>query len=105
MDRKIVEVLKNMPERNKFLRGHISWVGFNQTFIEYDRNERSFGTTGYTYRKMFRFAMDGITSFSNLTLKIASLLGFFVSGISFCIMIYTLYVRFINGHFVEGWTS
>ncbi len=105
MDRKIVDVLKNMPERNKFLRGQISWIGFNQTFVEYERSGRSFGSTGYTYRKMIRFAMDGITSFSNFPLKVASFLGFIVSFVSFIIMLYALYVRFINGHYVEGWTS
>lgn len=105
MDRKVVDVLKAMPEKNKFLRGQISWIGFNQTFVEYDRNERFAGKTGYTYRKMFRFAMDGITSFSDFPLKVASVLGFAVSGISFLIMLYALYVRFVNGHYVEGWTS
>ncbi len=105
MDRKVVDVLKAMPEKNKFLRGQISWIGFNQTFVEYDRNERNAGQTGYTYRKMFRFAMDGITSFSSFPLKVASVLGFAVSGISFFIMLYALYVRFVNGHYVEGWTS
>lgn len=105
MDKKVVDVLNNMPERNKFLRGQISWIGFNQTYVEYDRDERFAGKTGYTYRKMLRFAMDGITSFSNFPLKVASSLGFIVSGISFFIMIYSLYVRFVNGHYVEGWTS
>lgn len=105
IDKKVVDVLKNMPERNKFLRGQISWIGFNQTYVEYDRDERFAGKTGYTYRKMLRFAMDGITSFSNFPLKVASTLGFVVSGISFFIMLYSLYVRFVNGHFVEGWTS
>ena len=105
MDRKVVEVLKAMPEKNKFLRGQIAWIGFKQTFVEYDRNERNAGKTGYTYRKMIRFAMDGITSFSNFPLKVASVLGFVVSGISFVIMMYALYVRFVAGHYVEGWTS
>ena len=105
MDRKVVEVLKAMPEKNKFLRGQIAWIGFNQTFVEYDRSERNAGKTGYTYRKMLHFAMDGITSFSNFPLKVASVLGFAVSGISFVIMMYALYVRFVAGHYVEGWTS
>lgn len=105
MDRKVVDVLRLMPEKTKFLRGQISWIGFKQTYVEYDRNERNAGYTGYTYRKMFRFAMDGITSFSNFPLKVASVVGFLVSGISFIIMLYALYIRFINGHYVEGWTS
>jgi len=105
MDRKVVDVLKSMPEKNKFLRGQISWIGFNQTYVEYDRSERNAGETGYTYRKMFRFAMDGITSFSNFPLKMASFMGFFSSGVSFFIMLYTLYSRFVKGDYVEGWTS
>jgi glycosyltransferase involved in cell wall biosynthesis len=105
MDKKVVDVLRGMPEKNKFLRGQISWIGFKQTYVEYDRSERNAGKTGYTYRKMFRFAMDGITSFSNFPLKMASFMGFFSSGVSFFIMLYTLYSRFVKGDYVEGWTS
>ncbi|MDF2456287.1 MAG: yfdH [Cytophagaceae bacterium] len=105
IDRKVVDVLKNMPEQQKFLRGQISWIGFNQTYIEYDREERHGGQTGYTYKKMFRFALDGITSFSNLPLKVASLMGFIVSGIAFVIMLYALYIRFFHNDYVQGWTS
>lgn len=105
VDRKVVDVLKNMPEQQKFLRGQISWIGFNQTYIEYDREERHGGQTGYTYKKMFRFALDGITSFSNLPLKVASLMGFIVSGIAFIIMLYALYIRFFHNDYVQGWTS
>ena len=105
LDRKVVDVLKSMPEQQKFLRGQISWIGFNQTFIEYDRDERHGGKTGYTYKKMFRFAIDGITSFSNLPLKVASLMGFFVSGVAFAIMLYALYIRFFHNDYVQGWTS
>jgi glycosyltransferase involved in cell wall biosynthesis len=105
MDRKIVDVLKNMPEQQKFLRGQISWIGFNQTYLEYDRDERLAGETGYTYRKMIRFALDGITSFSNLPIRFATLSGFAVSAIAFLIMLYALYSRFILKDYVPGWTS
>ncbi|MCU0417376.1 MAG: glycosyltransferase family 2 protein [Cytophagaceae bacterium] len=105
IDKKIIDVLKKMPEQHKFLRGQISWIGFRQTFIEYDRDERNGGTTGYTYKKMIRFALDGITSFSNLPLKFATVSGFIVSGIAFLIMLYALYSRFILKDFVPGWTS
>ena len=105
IDRKVVDVLKSMPEQQKFLRGQISWIGFNQTYIEYDRDERHGGQTGYTYKKMLRFAIDGITSFSNLPLKVASLMGFVVSGIAFAIMLYALYIRFFHNDYVQGWTS
>ncbi|MCX6256649.1 MAG: glycosyltransferase family 2 protein [Bacteroidia bacterium] len=102
---KVVKALRNMPEHNKFLRGQISWIGFKQTFVEYDRNERAAGKTGYTYRKMIRFALDGITSFSNFPLKFASIMGFIVSGISFILILFALYKRLINGDTVKGWTS
>jgi glycosyltransferase involved in cell wall biosynthesis len=105
MDRKIVDALKEMPEQQKFLRGQISWIGFNQTYIEYERDERFAGETGYTYKKMIRFALDGITSFSNFPLKFASICGFVVSGIAFIVMLYALYSRFISKDYIEGWTS
>lgn len=105
MDKQIVSVLKQMPEQHKFLRGQISWIGFRQTYIEYDRDERYSGQTGYTYKKMIRFAFDGITSFSNLPLKFATVSGFVVSGIAFLIMLYALYSRFILKDYVPGWTS
>jgi len=105
IDRKVVEVLKKMPEQNKFLRGQIAWVGFKQTYVEYEREERYAGKTGYTYKKMIKFALDGITSFSDLPLKIATLTGFGVSGIAFILMLYTLYSRFFSHNYVPGWPS
>ena len=105
MDKKIVEVLRLMPEQQKFLRGQISWIGFKQTYIEYDRDIRHGGETGYTYKKMIRFALDGITSFSNLPLKFATFTGFLVAGITFITILYALYSRFITHDVVPGWTS
>jgi dolichol-phosphate mannosyltransferase len=105
IDKKVVAVLRKMPEQQKFLRGQISWVGFKQTAVEYDRDARFAGKTGYTYRKMIRFAIDGITSFSNFPLKFATIAGFVVSFVAFLIMIYALYARFISKDYVPGWTS
>lgn len=105
IDRKIIDALKQMPEQQKFLRGQISWIGFRQTFIEYDRDARYSGKTGYTFKKMTRLALDGITSFSNLPLKFATFTGFMVSGIAFIMILYALYSRFISGDYVPGWTS
>lgn len=105
IDRKIVDILKEMPEKNKYLRGQISWIGFNQTYVEYDRQERLSGETGYTFQKMLRFALDGITGFSDLPLKIVSYFGFVVSIFAFFYLIYALYARFIIKDFVEGWAS
>lgn len=105
IDRKIIDVLKEMPEHEKFLRGQISWIGYKQTYIMYDRSERQAGKTGYTYRKMIRFALDGITSFSNFPLKFATIAGFIVSGLSFIMILYALYSRFISENYEPGWTS
>lgn len=105
ISRRVVEVLRQMPEREKFLRGQIAWMGFRQTAVEYDRQARQAGDTGYTYRKMIGFALDGITSFSNFPLKVATLSGFFVSLISFVLMIYALWSRFVWKVYEPGWTS
>lgn len=78
IDRKIIDVLKQMPEQNKFLRGQISWIGFKQTFVDYDRDQRNAGSTSYTYAKMIRFALDGITAFSEVPLRMITFLGFAV---------------------------
>ncbi|GEO05753.1 putative glycosyltransferase YkcC [Adhaeribacter aerolatus] len=105
ISRKVAEALKQMPEKHKFIRGQISWIGFSQTYLEYDRPERAGGESNYTYRKMIRLALDAITSFSNLPLKIATVSGFLVSGIAFLLMLYTLYSRFVIKDYVPGWSS
>ncbi len=105
MSKQVADIVKSMPEKEKFLRGQISWVGFEQTFVEYDRDERQSGETGYTYSKMIRFALDGITSFSNFPLKFASGAGFVVSGFSFLMILYALYSRYILKVYEPGWTS
>lgn len=105
IDRKIADILKQMPEQEKFLRGQISWIGFNQTSIEYDRDERNAGKSGYTYTKMIRLAINGITSFSNFPLKFATITGFTVSAIAFLMILYALYSRFISMEYVPGWAS
>ncbi|GAB2946454.1 glycosyltransferase family 2 protein [Hymenobacter coalescens] len=105
ISRKVVQALKQMPEQNKFLRGQISWIGYRQTYVEYDRAERAGGETGYTYRKMMRLALDGITAFSDVPLKAATIMGFSVSGIAFLVLLYTLYERFITRDYEPGWAS
>ena len=105
ISRKVVEGLRLMPEQNKFLRGQISWIGYRQTFIEYDRAERAGGETGYTYRKMIRLALDGITAFSDAPLKAATIGGVVVSGVAFLVGLYTLYSRFVSHDYQPGWPS
>jgi len=105
IDRKVIDALKQMPERNKFLRGQIAWLGFKSTFVNFERDERKYGQSGYPLSKMLKFAFDGITAFSSAPLKFASVLGFVVSAIAFAIMIYALYSNFILKDTVSGWTS
>jgi dolichol-phosphate mannosyltransferase len=101
---KVQKVLLKMPEQHKYLRGQIAWIGFNSTFVEYDREERMGGNTKFTYSKMMRFATDGISGFSNWPLKVATMLGFAVSGIAFILILYSLYQKFF-GYTEVGWTS
>lgn len=105
IDRKIVDYLKQMPEQNKFLRGQIAWLGFNQTSVEYERQERKHGITGYPFSKMLRFAIDGITSFSDKPLNLVMQAGIVVSFIAFLVILYTLYGYFSNQKTVPGWAS
>lgn len=105
IDKKVVNALRNMSEQAKFIRGQISWTGYKQTYVEYVREYRFKGKTSYSYIRMFRFAKDGITSFSDLPLKIFSYGGFLVALISFIVMIYALYSKYVLGSAVPGWTS
>ncbi|HAN19200.1 MAG: glycosyltransferase [Bacteroidetes bacterium GWC2_33_15] len=105
IDRVVVDHLKQMPEQKKFLRGQIAWLGYSQAFVEFDRDARVQGETGYSFKKMFNLAIDGITSFSNFPLRMVTLFGFLVSFISFLIILYALYSKFILKTAITGWTS
>lgn len=105
ISREVVTHLVSMGESGRFLRGQIAWLGFRQIGVEFERQERKAGKTKYTFRKMMRFAMDGITSFSNFPLQIATFLGFLFSLVSFFIILYALYSKFVLSEVVTGWTS
>lgn len=105
IDRKVRDQLVGMRERSRFVRGLVSWVGFNQTAIEYERDERFAGETKYPLKKMIRFSLDGITSFSYKPLKLASLLGVFLSLVSVVWMIVVLYLKLFTDSTVTGWSS
>ncbi len=105
IDGKIVKYLRQMPEQNKFLRGQIAWLGFRQAAVWFDREERKYGKTGYSLSKMFRFALDGITAFSEKPLQWVTHLGFLVSFVAFLILLYALYSYFILHRVIAGWTS
>src|SRR4051812_33446098 len=104
MDRCVVNVLKNMPERDRFLRGMVSWIGFKQTPLPYSRSERAAGDTKYSLRKMVRFALDGIVSFSLVPLRLATLCGLAAAGMTVVAILYALVVRVSLNISVSGWT-
>jgi dolichol-phosphate mannosyltransferase len=105
MDRRVVEALKSTREYHRFVRGLSVWVGFNQTGVPYKRAARTAGITKYPFRKMLRFALDGITSFSYLPLQLATYLGFLVAGISVVGIILTVILRLSGIEFAEGQAS
>ena len=106
VDRKVVDVVNNLPEHNKFLRGLFSWVGFKQKAYEYERQERFAGETKYPLKKMLKLASDGIISFSNKPIKMVGALGIISIIISVIILIYALisYIFKLN-ELSAGWTS
>ncbi|MFA4843513.1 MAG: glycosyltransferase family 2 protein [Candidatus Margulisiibacteriota bacterium] len=105
LDRKVVDTLKNVRERSRFLRGLISWIGFRQTFVEYEAEARTAGQSKYSFGKMFSFALDGITSFSAVPLRLSTYLGLAVAGLSFLYILYAVYIRLFTSRAIEGWTS
>jgi glycosyltransferase involved in cell wall biosynthesis len=105
MDRKVVDVLLSMPERDRFLRGMVSWVGFSQISVSYDRAARRAGTTKYPVRKMVRFALDGILSFSILPLRLATLIGLGAAGLGLLGSLVVVLIRLLAGQWVGAWTG
>lgn len=103
IDRKVCDVMHSIREKNRFVRGLISWVGFRQTAVEYVRAERFAGETKYPLKKMLRFAMDGITSFSLKPLKLASYMGAVISLTSFVYLLIILAQRLFTTSVVSGW--
>lgn len=105
IDQVIVKHLRNMPEKSKYIRGQISWIGYKQTFVNYHRDARIYGKTNYPLRKMLRFAFDGITAFSDKPLKIASGLGIVAAIVSLLALVYALVAHFCFNSTITGWTS
>lgn len=105
MDRRAVEAVLKMSEKHRFVRGMVSWVGFRQTGVLYDRAERQFGKTHFPFRKMFKFALDGITSFSALPLRLSTYLGLFASAASVLLGVWVILAHYFSNTLVTGWTS
>ncbi|MEK3875039.1 MULTISPECIES: glycosyltransferase family 2 protein [unclassified Paenibacillus] len=105
MDRRVCDELKRLPEKNRFVRGLVSWVGFRQKAIEYEREERLAGETKYPFRRMLKLSLDGITSFSYKPLKLAGVLGALLSVSGFLYLMYVLYLALFTDAAVKGWAS
>jgi glycosyltransferase involved in cell wall biosynthesis len=102
MDRKVVNALKTMHEKHRFMRGMSVWVGFRQTGVKYVRAERYAGETKYPLKKMLKFAMDGITSFSYFPLQLATYIGFIAALLAVLGIIVTIILRLSGSHAFLG---
>jgi polyisoprenyl-phosphate glycosyltransferase len=105
MSRSVVDTLRAMPERDRFVRGMVSWVGFKQTALPYKRAERFAGQSKYPLKKMIRFATDGILSFSTKPLKMSVGVGMTSAVIALVGIAYALFLRVFTHTWVEGWTA
>lgn len=105
IDRKVCEQMKKITENNRFVRGLVSWVGFRQTAIEYERDERLAGETKYPLKRMIRLSLDGILSFSYKPLKLAIYVGVILSGSGFLYFLYVLYLAVFTDATMKGWPS
>lgn len=105
LDRRVVQVINEMPERARFLRGMVSWTGFRQISLPYERAPRHAGTSKYPLTKMVSFAMDGIISFSLVPLKLAIWTGFLAMGIAIAGIIAAIIDRLTDKTLIRGWAS
>ncbi|MCL2741945.1 MAG: glycosyltransferase family 2 protein [Oscillospiraceae bacterium] len=105
IDRKVCEAMGTVRERSRYIRGLISWVGFRQTFVEFERDARFAGETKYPFRKMVKLALNGITSFSYKPLKIATYFGTLLSFAGFAYLLVVLYQRLFTDSVIQGWAS
>jgi dolichol-phosphate mannosyltransferase len=105
ISRRVADSLNRMREKQRFVRGMISWVGFKQTGIAYNRDKRYAGKTKYPLNKMIKFALDGITSFSSFPLRLSSYLGFLAAFLGFMYSAIVIYTKIFTDTAVPGWTS
>ena len=103
MDRKVVDVILAMPERDRFVRGMVAWTGFRQEPVPYRRMARASGETKYSFQKISRLAIDGILSFSLVPLRLATYVGFFASGLALSGIVYALALRIFTDIWITGW--
>ena len=101
----VIEAFRKMPEYSRFVRGMISWIGYRQIALRYERDERAAGITKYPLKKMILFALNGVLSFSTAPLKAVTRLGTILISVSFIGVLYALYMRIFTQSWVEGWTA
>jgi len=104
MSRRAVAQFIQLKERDRFVRGLVSWIGFNQVGVPYSRDRRYAGETKYPYSKMIKFALDGITSFSSAPLKLAAWFGYITSTLAF-LYASSVFIQKIMGYTVQGWAT
>ncbi len=104
MDRKVIDAIASMPERDRFVRAMVSWVGFRQIAVPYQRSPRFAGESKYPLKKMIRFAFDGITSFSQAPLTVAAYLGTTAAALALVGILYAVTMRLFTNEWVTGWT-
>lgn len=105
LDRRVVDVIRKMPERNRFMKGLFAWSGFKQTAVEYDRVEREVGASKFRYWKLWTLALDGITSASTLPLRVWSYVGVVVALLSFFYAVFVMIRTLVSGVDVPGYAS
>lgn len=105
LDRRVVDIIRALPERNRFMKGLFAWSGFNQTSVEYDRAEREVGQTKFRYWKLWTLALDGITSSSTIPLRVWTYVGGVVALISFAYAALIIIRTMVYGVAVEGYAS
>lgn len=105
LDRRCIEALKEIRESQRYTKGMFSWIGYKKKEITYDRDPRIAGTTKWNYRKLFNFAIDGITSFTTTPLRISSILGFIVSIVAFIFIVAIIVKTLLFGESVAGYPS
>jgi dolichol-phosphate mannosyltransferase len=105
MDRSIVDILNMMPERNRFVRGLRTWIGFNQIGIPYERDQRFAGSPKYTFGKLLKLAYDGLITFSFYPLQVSTKLGFLFSFLALIVAALVVFLKVTRGFIPQGWAS
>ena len=105
MSRRAVEAMRVLRERQRFVRGLSIWIGFRQTAVSFVQEARYAGETKYPLRKMLKFALDGIASFSFAPLRLATYLGLSAAAVSFCYLLYAVGIKLFTDRSASGWAS